>query len=57
MGTAIPPVRHIGYVMRQSDHRAYGHHELDPGTSRGAYRCGICGRLVVRGLGCWWETA
>lgn len=48
-------VRHFSYVFAGlRNWRAYGHHELDRGTPPGVYRCGVCGRLVIRGMGKWW---
>jgi hypothetical protein len=55
MGTArVGPLAHMGYVFRQLNRRAYGHH-VSRQTKPGAWCCGVCGRWVVRGMGRWWE--
>lgn len=52
-GYASAKVSHVGYVFRQMNRRAYGHHVLQQDKA-GARWCGICGRWVVRGMGRWW---
>lgn len=55
-GYASPGVIHQGYIFRQRNARAYGHHKLRQAKA-GARWCGICGRWVVRGMGRWWEAS
>lgn len=54
-GLARPEIRHIQYVWRQANSRAYGHHELTTHAEPDlVYQCGICDRWIVRGRGRWW---
>lgn len=58
LGTQRPGVRHFSYISptaQASFGRDWHHHELDQ-EKPGARCCGICGRLVIRGMGRWWES-
>lgn len=53
---STPPVQHWGtFVIGRGPTEEF-HHRLDAGTAPGAYECGLCGRIVVRGMGAWWES-
>jgi len=56
MGTATPPVQHWGTMYIGRGEEISFHHRLDPDTPAGAYVCGICDRIVVRGMGAWWNA-
>lgn len=52
-------VRHHVYVNRARRARSrvdgLSHHMLTPDAEAGLYHCPICPRVVIRGMGRWWE--
>lgn len=55
-GIATPPVQHWSTIAVGRYDEVSFHHRLDADTDAGAYPCGICDRIVVRGMGAWWLT-